>query len=120
MKFHNGIRLMLGVSGEPALLVEAPSDWKDKEVFDFYVVNGAWNGRLTKESFNTGTVRVEPNQKRFDEDEQNLVEILTDNQDRLRGNYQDVFDNFSNKDYKAPEYKFVAAVDDCYDDDIAF
>lgn len=111
---------MLGVAGEPTLLVDAPENWKDKEVFDFYVVNGAWNGRLTKESFNTGVVRIEPTQKRFDDDEDHLVEILTDNQDRIRGGYQDVFENFHNKDYKAPEYKFIASEDDYYDDDIAF
>ena len=116
----NKVRLMLGVAGVPTLLVDAPADWKDKEVFDFWVVNGGWNGRLTKQSFNTGTVRVEPNQKRFDADKHPFVEILTDNQDRLRGSYQDVFDNFSNKDYKAPEYKFVSTGDDYYDDDIAF
>ncbi|MEN6291742.1 MAG: hypothetical protein ABFD07_06970 [Methanobacterium sp.] len=32
--------------------------------------------------------------------------ILTDDQTRLRGDYNVVFDNFDNPEYVAPEYKF--------------
>lgn len=80
------MRLMLGTTqGTPALLVETQSH--DRQHFNFWVVNGDWKG-----SYNNGFITV---YCPFG-DYTSLVkdEILCDNQDRLRGNYQDVFNNF--------------------------
>jgi hypothetical protein len=43
---------------------------------------------------------------------------LCDNQDRLRGDYQEVFNNFDNPDYVAPRREVVWF--DATDDDIPF
>jgi hypothetical protein len=48
-----------------------------------------------------------------------MTDILSDNQDRLRGDYQEVFDNFHNPDYVAPKPEKVVLPSD-WDDDIAF
>ena len=46
------------------------------------------------------------------------VQILCDEQQRLRGDYNDVFNNFDNPDYFVPERKvFYVDIDD---DDIPF
>ena len=108
------MRLMLGTMDQPSLLVNLEQE-KSPTEFDFWVVNGCWagtytNGRITIWGAPSG-----------DFSSLDKVEILTDNQDRLRcgaGEYQTVFDNFDNPDYVAPEYK--KAVFDDMDDDIPF
>jgi hypothetical protein len=70
--------------------------------FNFHVINGAWEG-----TFHNGNITVhepyEPHSRHHDPfSSLDKVEILTDNQDRLRGEYQTVFANFDNVDYIAP------------------
>ena len=100
------MRVMLGKDTEPSLLVDVEGDNYPTQ-FKFWVVNGAWEG-----SFNNGHITVNA----FPNDVHQYVEILCDNQDRLCGEYQDVFENFDNPDYVAlkPEYKPLSA--DWYDD----
>mgnify|MGYP006271257671 CR=1 FL=1 len=104
------MRAMLGYGTDPCLLVDVEGGNYPAE-FQFWVVNGAWEGY-----FNNGhiTVNAYPN-----DDHLNGVSILCDNQDRLRGEYQDVFDNFDNPEYVAPKYDFKPLPDD-WDDDIPF
>lgn len=89
------MRLMLGHNNLPSLLVDKLSD-KDGG-FDFYVVNGAWDGY-----FKDGTIIVKETGDTFDG-----VTILCDNQDRLRGDYQNVFDNFDNDNYSARAHEKI-------------
>lgn len=109
------MRLMLGTKDDPSLLVNLGQE-KSPTEFDFWVVNGCWagtytNGRITIWGAPSG-----------DFSSLDKIEILTDNQDRLRckiGEYQEVFNNFSNPDYVAPKpEKFVAPA--VWDDDIPF
>lgn len=103
------MRLMLGTSDCPSLLVELEQE-KSPTEFDFWVVNGAWLG-----TFTDGYVTVwHPDRPWTNLDK---TEILCNNQDRLRGNYQTVFDNFGNPDYVAPRRE-VVRFDDM--DDIPF
>lgn len=105
------MRLMLGTQDRPSLLVDVEQE-KSPVEFDFWVINGAWYG-----SFTNGHVTVwDPPTGSWSSLDTN--EILCDNQDRLRGNYQDVFNNFDNPDYVAPASK-VAIFDDI-DDNIPF
>jgi hypothetical protein len=104
------MRLMLGIKEQPSLLVDVQQE-KSPSEFDFWVVNGAWSG-----TFYNGHVTVHhPWNPHCD---LHHVEILTDNQDRLRGEYQEVFNNFDNVDYVAPRCEPV--VFDDMDDDIPF
>lgn len=109
------MRLMLGTKDNPSLLVNVQKEYGPAH-FDFWVVNGAWEG-----TFYNGYVTVHHPYKPFSSLEK--VEILTDNQDRLRTvphyEYQEVFNNFHNPDYVAPEYTKVE-VPASWDDDIAF
>lgn len=103
------MRLMLGVGGRPDLLVAVDDDI-DRNVFKFYVVNGAWNGKYIN-----GRITVRHPTEPFSTLDQ--IEILCDNQDRLRGDYQDVFANYHDVNYKGPELKPFPAD---WDDDIPF
>lgn len=108
------MRLMLGNKDNPSLLVNVTQEHSPTE-FDFWVVNGCWEGTYTNGHI---TVRGAPS---GDFSILDKIEILTDNQDRLRcgpAKYQDVFDNFSNIDYVAPVYQQVYFAD--MDDDIPF
>lgn len=107
------MRIMLGQNNEPSLLVTVDDDFNPLE-FDFRVVNGAWDGKFTKGYI---TVLGSP-----DGDFSSLMpnEILVTNQDRLRGDYQDVFDNFDNEDYVAPESLVDSTRFSYMDDDIPF
>lgn len=112
------MRLMLGnINSGPTLLVTVDDNY-DPTNFKFEVINGGWYG-----TFKNGEVRV--NDKYDNEPVAFDVEILTDNQDRLRcdftvfGDYNTVFDNFHNPNYVAPEYKKFEAPAN-WDDDIAF
>ena len=104
------MRLMLGTKDCPSLLVDVQRE-KSPSEFDFWVVNGAWKGTYTN-----GYVTVHHPWNPHSSLER--VEILTDNQDRLRGEYQEVFDNFDNADYVAPKREPVVFAD--MDDDIPF
>jgi hypothetical protein len=106
---------MLGTAKRPSLLVNVVQEYSPTH-FDFWVVNGAWDGTYTN-----GYVTVHhPDNPHSSLDR---VEILCNNQDRLRssdwsGGYQAVFDNFHNETYMAPKPKPV--VYDDMDDDIPF
>lgn len=100
---------MLG-SESPSLLVETQSD--DRNDFVFYVVNGAWYG-----SFKDGRLTVKCPFGDFCILEH--ITILCDDQSRLGGrDYQKVFDNFHNPDWKSPVVQ-TPTYDDI-DDDIPF
>ena len=103
------MRLMLGTKEYPSLLVDIEQEYTPTH-FEFYVVNGAWAG-----TFYNGHVTVWHPDRPWTE--LSKTEILCDNQDRLRGKYQDVFDNFDNPNYVAPAPK---ALPDWWDDDIPF
>jgi hypothetical protein len=104
------MRLMLGTKDNPSLLVNLEQE-KSPTEFDFWVVNGAWKGTYTN-----GYVTVwHPDNPWTDLD---MTEILSDNQDRLRGDYQEVFDNFDNPAYVAPN--IVRKYYEEFDDDIPF
>lgn len=104
------MRLMLGTPERPSLLVELEQEHSPTH-FEFWVVNGAWNG-----TFHNGHVTIWHPDRPWTE--LSKTEILCDNQDRLRGNYQEVFNNFGNPDYVAPNHKVVHFDD--MDDDIPF
>jgi hypothetical protein len=101
---------MLGHKGDPSLLVDIQQEYNATH-FDFWVVNGCWEG-----TFYNGYVTVHHPWNPHSSLEK--VQILTDNQDRLRGEYQAVFDNFRNPDYVAPKREPVVFYD--MDDDIPF
>jgi hypothetical protein len=103
------MRLMLGYD-VPTLLVTVKDDY-DPTNFVFDVVNGCWTGR-----FVDGSVTVNVHGVWEDSSRMEKIKILCYNQNRLRGEYQDVFNNFHNEDYVAPEYAII----DFDDSDIAF
>lgn len=105
------MRLMLGTEDQPSLLVSVNQE-KSPTEFDFWVVNGAWHGAYTNGYV---TIYGAPGGA-FSSLDKN--EILCNNQARLRGDYQEVFNNFHNVDYVAPVLKCV--VFDDMDDDIPF
>ncbi len=105
------MRLMLGTVERPSLLVDIEQEYTPTH-FEFWVVNGAWKG-----TYNNGHVTVwHPDTPWTDLDK---TEILCDNQDRLRGHYQDVFWNFHDPDYVAPKPKKVELPPE-WDNDIPF
>ncbi len=111
------MKLMLGQNNNPVLLVTVDGQFSgigefNENNFDFWVHNGAWSGIYTN-----GFVTVlDCPSGSFSDLEK--MEILTDNQDRLRGSYEDVFANWSNPNYVAPKPKEVVNVFD--DDDTPF
>lgn len=105
------MRLMLGTLDQPSLLVELEQE-KPPTEFDFWVVNGAWRG-----TFTNGYITVW-DCPTGDFSSLEKIEILSDNPDRLRGDYQEVFNNFDNLDYVAPRREVVWF--DATDDDIPF
>lgn len=106
------MRLMLGTKERPSLLVDIEQEYSPTH-FEFWVINGAWEG-----TFYNGHVTVYGCPS-GDYSSLDKVEVLTDNQDRLRGDYQDVFDNFSNPSYVATKPEKVVLPAD-WDDDIPF
>lgn len=106
------MRLMLGTKEDPSLLVDLEQEFSPTH-FDFWVVNGCWEG-----TFYNGYVTIYGCPS-GDFSSLDKVEILTDNQDRLRGNYQDVFDNFRDPNYVAPKPKKVV-LPASWEDDIPF
>jgi hypothetical protein len=101
---------MLGTKDQPSLLVDIQQEHSTNH-FEFWVVNGAWEGTYTN-----GYITIHHPWNPHSSLEK--VEILSDNQDRLRGEYQDVFDNFRNPNYVAPKREPVVFHD--MDDDIPF
>lgn len=105
------MRLMLGDDvGNPTLLVDVLQEKKVNN-FDFYVVNGDWygsytNGNITINGCPTG-----------DFTSLDKCTIICDNQDRLRGEYHEVFANFHDVKYNAPKPKSFSQE---WDDDIPF
>ncbi len=106
------MRIMLGAENQPSLLVDVEKDFNRND-FKFYVVNGAWYGH-----FNNGYISVFGSPG-GDFSSLDKIEIIADNQDRLRGDYNDVFEHFSDESYIAPSPKIYAHSDE-YDDDIPF
>jgi hypothetical protein len=102
---------MLGTKDNPSLLVNLEQE-KSPTEFDFWVVNGLWRGVFTNGYI---TILGSPSGN-FSSLEKS--EIICDNQDRLRGDYNTVFANFDNVNYVAPVLKRV--VFDDMDDDIPF
>lgn len=105
------MRLMLGTKDCPSLLIELEQEMSPTH-FDFWVVNGAWHGVFTNGYI---TILGCPG---GDYSSLEKTEILCDNPDRLRGDYNTVFENFDNIDYVAPKHKQVVFRD--MDDDIPF
>lgn len=88
---------MLGLENEPLLLVSVADKYNPTD-FEFRVINGEWTGRFTKGRISinyTGYSEIDP-WASGPPPWTSLTElkILTDNQDRLQGSYQDVFNNF--------------------------
>lgn len=109
------MRLMLGTKERAQLLVNVKQEHAPRH-FEFWVVNGNWDG-----TFYNGYITVHHPWEPFSSLDK--VEILCDNQDRLRssdwsGGYQEVFNNFNNPDYVAPKSKPVMFHN--MDDDIPF
>ena len=110
------MRLMLGTKERPSLLVTVKQEYSPSH-FDFWVVNGNWDG-----TFYNGYVTVHhPYNPHSSLDK---VEILCNNQDRLRssdwsGGYQEVFNNFDNLNYIAPKPEKIV-YPASWDDDIPF
>ena len=104
------MRLMLGTKDTPSLLIELEQEMSPTH-FDFWVVNGAWQGVFT----NGYITVIDCPSGDFSSLEK--TEILCDNPDRLRGDYNDVFANFDNPNYIAPQPKRLP---DYWDDDIPF
>jgi hypothetical protein len=105
------MRLMLGTKDQPSLLIELEQEMSPTH-FNFWVVNGAWRGVFTNGYI---TILGCPG---GDYSSLEKTEVLCDNPDRLRGDYDTVFENFNNVDYVAPVLKRV--VFDDMDDDIPF
>jgi hypothetical protein len=108
------MRLMLGTKDKPSLLVDVMQERSPTD-FDFWVINGFWKG-----VFHNGYVTVIECPS-GDFSNLDKVEILCDDQDRLRcgcGGYQEVFNNFGNPGYVAPKPPVVRFDD--MDDDIPF
>ena len=98
------MRLMIGCEEQPVLLVDVDTNY-DPNDFDFYVINGSWDGH-----YHNGFISVfECPGGDFTSLEK--YEILTDNQHRLRGDYQTVFCEFRNVSYVAP-FRAVIEIDD--------
>jgi hypothetical protein len=108
---------MLGDSdGRPSLLVTVKDDF-DPANFSFRVINGGWDGTYTN-----GDIRVIRGNDDDDTPVGAGIKILTEEQDRLRGDsvwdYQTVFNSFDNPKYVGPVWEPVYFAD--MDDDIAF
>jgi hypothetical protein len=107
---------MLGTLGNPSLLVTVEDNF-DPSKFEFRVINGAWDGVFTN-----GHVTVLGIPDGGDYSDLGVTYILTEEQDRLRGesswDYQTVFNNFDNPTYVGPEWAQPRWAD--MDDDIAF
>lgn len=108
------MRLMLGYGQRPSILVDAKDMSSDNmSEFDFWAVNGCWRGR-----FQNGFITVY-GPPGGDFSSLDKTDILTTNQDRLRGDYETVFANFHNPNYVGPNPKAMTIPPE-WDDDIPF
>lgn len=107
------MKLMIGIDKSPHLLVSVDDNY-DPTDFNFHVENGLWSGRFKNGYISTLGCPGG--------DYTNLTQyqILTDNQDRLRGDYNVVFLMFSDENYIAPIYKSSFALFDDLEDNIPF
>jgi hypothetical protein len=105
------MRLMLGTKNTPSLLVDVEEEF-DPNNFNFWVINGNWNGKFTNGYL---TVLGSPS---GDVTWLDKIEILCYNQCRLTGDYNTVFTNFDNPNYVAPSIK--RKDEELYNDDIPF
>jgi hypothetical protein len=102
---------MISKNGKPSLLVEV-MDFDNQNNFNFYVVNGAWYGVYTN-GYVTTIGAPGGDWTSLDK-----CEISCQDQYRLRGDYNDVFDNFHDVNYIAPKPKNINFSD--MNDDIPF
>ena len=110
------IRLMLGRGITPDLLVEVVSQY-NPDMFGFHVVNGCWNGVFTN-----GYITVRGCAGGDYTSIDTTLNIICNDQDRLGGDYNDVFSNFDNIHYVSPNkttHRIATGFDDM-DDDIPF
>lgn len=106
---------MIGTPGKPELLVTVGQERSSSD-FDFEVINGRWAGTY----FNGHITVWDPPSGSHSSVEK--MEILTDNQDRLRhiiGEWREVFYNWDNVSYVAPQPK-IPQYPAVWDDDIPF
>jgi len=91
--YQRDILLMLGDDeAKPSLLVTVKPGYNPTN-FEFWVVNGVWKGKLADGILYTYDHGVLIGSHQSD------LKIICDNQDRLRGDYNDVFANFANVNY---------------------
>lgn len=109
------MRLMLGQEGKPSLLVSIADDY-NKDSFGFSVINGRWEGNLTG---NVLRIYYDYDKTHF-KDETVSIEILTDNQQRLAGEYNEVFGNFHNESWVSPDFGKERCKSFDFEDDICF
>lgn len=100
------MRMMLGFGDKPMYLIDVEPKHFESENFPFEVVNGAhWaeyrNGWVHSQYVNPFK-----------------VDILSKDQNRLRGSYLEVFNNWDNPDYRIPVSKVDMPPD--WDDNIPF
>lgn len=98
---------MLG-NPQPNLLVDVDDNF-DPNSFKFLVINGGWYGK-----FDYGTIIVD----RYPATVIHGFSIICSDQNRLRGKYDIVFDNFDDPGYTAPVDRVIKFAD--FDDDIPF
>lgn len=105
------MRAMIGVNNVPNLLVDIEQEYA-LDHFDFWVVNGAWHWTFFK-----GNVSIYgcPG---GDYTSLGSWEVLSTDMNRLRGDYQTVFDYWNNPNYVAPAAEYAVPTD--WDDDIPF
>ena len=103
-------RLMLGTPGNPSLLVHRAAS-PELFRFDFEVINGGWRG-----TYFDGNITVWGGPS-GDWSSLEKMEVICADQNRLRGNYEDVFANFHDVYYIAPQPK---PIPEYWDDDISF
>lgn len=106
-------KLMLGVNNTPEWLVQVDTGY-NKDKFNFFVENGCWYGLFQN---NNVTIFGCPSGEYSSLEK---VEILSDNQDRLRGEWSSVFENFHNPDYISPLPNRPMINFDDMNDDIPF
>ena len=105
------MRMMIGYHGEPSLLVSRGEDVEGG--FAFRVINGGWDGVFVyTESQTVGYITIGKHDPPTGE-----VHIICTDEKRLRGDYQDVFNNYEDPTYVGPEPIPFPAY---WDDDIAF
>ena len=110
------MRAMLGVDGNPTLLVELHGTERIKSVFDFTVLNGGWAG-----TFDHGNVTVHGERGHLVEN----VDVISIDPVRLGSgeswfdDWKEVFENWENLEYVHPVPN-DSLDEEVWDDDIPF